>query len=308
MKQNKTLIILVIILAVLTGMYFIVDSGVLEPKKDDAPPPTVSENLTVTYFSAPASHIEITQGDATLTFDDGKTGWSNKEYEKYPLSDTSLDNLAAVLCRLTATRELAYNQENVILFGLDNPTTKVKFSNSDGVNETLLIGNRNPANGNYYIALEGGKKLYMLGADYANMLSTDIMTYVLIPEFVDYTQDTLKTLEISHDGKVFNITNFNSTNNTHVKVLSYLNAGYISHCHEPYTENLEQYGLIDSDTYIKVVYKDTGSGKDVEFILTVGNIHPEDDRYYYVTVNDHPNTVYRMFNLNLTRLWELAGV
>ena len=39
MKQNKTVIILVIILAVLIGLYFLVDSGVLEPKKEEAPAP-----------------------------------------------------------------------------------------------------------------------------------------------------------------------------------------------------------------------------------------------------------------------------
>lgn len=308
MKQNKTVIILVIILAVLIGLYFLVDSGVLEPKKEEAPAPAPSENLTVTYYSAPASHIQITEGETTLTFEDGKTGWSSVEYDKYPMSDITLDNIAAVLCRMTATRELDYSKDNVTLFGLDKPTRTVKFTNSNGVNDTLLIGNRNSANGNYYITIEGSKKLYMLGAEYANMLSSDIMSYVLIPELVDYTAETLKSLEICHDGKTYSIDKYNSSNSAHVNILNYLNAMYVSYCHEPYTEDLQQYGLTDAKSYIKVIYTDTGSNKDVEFYLAIGNIYSEDERYYFVTVNDHPNTVYRMFNLNLTRLWELAGV
>lgn len=299
---------MVIILAALTGLYFLVDSGALEPKEEEAPAPTQSENLTVTYYDAPASHIEITDGETTLTFDDGKTGWSSTEYDKYPMSDTTLDSIAAVLCRLTATRELDYSKDNVTLFGLDKPSRRIKFTNSNGVNDTLLIGNRNSANGNYYITIEGSKKLYMMASDYADMLSTDIMSYVLIPELVDFTAETLKSLEICHEGKVYTINKYNSSSSAHVNVLNYLNAMYVSYCHEPYTENLAQYGLTDATSYVKVVYTDTGSNKDVEFYLTIGNIYSEDDRYYFVTFNDHPNTVYRMFNLNLTRLWELAGV
>jgi hypothetical protein len=205
MKQNKSLIILAGILVVLIGLYFVVDSGVLEPKKEAPPAAPPAENLTVTYYSGPAQDIEITDKNGTLTFTDSKTVWKNKEYEKYPMSEVTLDNIAAVLCRLTATRALDYNESNLKLFGLDNPSMTVKFSNSSGAKDTLLIGNRNAATGDYYITIDGSKKLYMMEAAYADMLSTDIMKFVLIPEFVDFTPETVKLVEYCHEGKSYSV-------------------------------------------------------------------------------------------------------
>lgn len=308
MKQNRSLIILAGILVVLIGLYFVVDSGVLEPKKEKPVTPPPAENLTVTYYSGPAQDIEITDKNTTLTFTDSKTVWKSKEYEKYPMSETTLDNIAAVLCRLTASRALEYSESNVKLFGLDNPSMTVKFSNSSGVRDTLLIGNRNSATGDYYITIEGSKKLFMMSASYADMLSTDIMKFVLIPEFVDFTPDSVKFIEYCHEGKSYSIDKVDTSKSDHINLLNYINATYLSACQDPYTEDLEKYGLANSDTYIKVIYTESGSNQEKEFLLTVGNIHPDDDRYFYVVLNDYPNTVYRIFNLNLTRVWDAFGI
>lgn len=308
MKQNKSLIILAGILVVLIGLYFLVDSGVFEPKEEAPPPAPPAENVTVTYYDGPAQNIEITDKNGTLTFVDSKTVWTNMEHEKYPMSETTLDNLAAVLCRLTATRGLDYSEENVKLFGLDNPSTTVKFSNSSGANGTLLIGNRNAATGDYYITIEGSKQLFMMSASYAEMMNTDIMKFVLIPELVDVTTDTVKLIEYCHEGKTYSVSKFDATNTEHVNLITYINATYLSYCHEPYTEDLARYGLVNSDTYVKVVYTDSSSGDEKEFVITVGDIHPDDDRYYYVTLSDYPNTVYRIFNLNLSRVWDAYGI
>jgi len=310
MKKKKGLLILIIMLAVFVGLYFVIDSGILEKTDDgdDTEDEVPEIDLTINAWTIPAVYINVTNPSGTVTYDRVKSStWYCVEYENYPLDTTKLEEMGAILGQMTGTRRLAKNSDNMELFGLNDPIATVTFSSATGMSGKLIIGMQNQATTDYYVYYEGVDAIFMMASGYVDYFLSDLMSYVIVPEFPEIVLTDITSIEYTSESKSFTTQKLVSTNSAHSALISGINSMYVSKVENPYAEDLSVYGL---DTpYIEATFRyesvegGLSTGEKV-FTLKVGDQDPEDDRYYYATISDYPNTVYRLFYMSLEHLTE----
>ena len=313
MKKKKGLIILVVILALFVGLYFVLDSGILEKKQDDNAnnQNNIPEiDLSITNWPSPAVSIAIENSSGRYTYDHiTSPSWQCLENEKYPLDNAKLDDMAAILGKMTATRRLAKNNDNMELFGLNNPAVKVSFASATGLSAQLKIGMQNPTTTDYYVYLDGSDAIFMMASSYVDYFLSDLYSYVIVPEFPDLVASEITYAEYTSDSINFKANNLSSASSAHSGLITGVNSMYLSKVENPYTEDLAKYGLDAPYITASFKYEKTEGGLSTgekEFTLKIGAQDPNDEKYYYATISDYPNTVYRLFYMSLEHLTEAA--
>lgn len=314
MKKKKGLIILVVILALFIGLYFVLDSGILEKKQDDSANnqnniPVI--DLAITNWSSPAVSIAIDNASGRYTYDHMTSpSWQCLENKKYPLDNAKMDEMAAILGKMTATRRLVKNNDNMELFGLNNPVAKVAFSSATGMSAQLKIGIQNPTTTDYYVYLDGSDAIFMMASSYVDYFLNDLLAYVIVPEFPELVASEITYAEYTSEGINFKASKLSSANTAHSGLLTGVNSMYLSKVETPYTEDLAKYGFDAPFITATFKYEKTEGGLSTgkkEFTLKVGAQDPNDENYYYATISDYPNTVYRLYYLSLEHLTEAAN-
>ncbi|MBR5903597.1 MAG: DUF4340 domain-containing protein [Clostridia bacterium] len=312
MKKKKGLLVLVIMLAVFVGLYFVIDSGILE--KSDTTDTSADDvpviDLTINKWSMPAVAIRLTNDTGSYYYDHSTSStWKCMENPNYPLDATKMDEMAAILGQMTATRRLVKNNDNLELFGLNDPIAQVTFSSATGLSGTLKIGMQNQATTDYYVLYEGVDAIFMLSAGYVDYFLKDLMSYIIVPEFPDIVLTDITSVSYTSAEKTFTTGKLASTNSSHSDLISGINSMYVSAVENPYTEDLAAYGLDNPSIEATFNYERFEGGLSTgakTFTLKVGNQDPENDRYYYATISSYPNTVYRLFYMSLEHLTEAA--
>lgn len=310
MKKKKGLIVLVCVLVLFVGLYFVLDSGVLEKKpdtssmQDDIP----QIDLNITQWPSPAITIALENATGRYTYDHRTSaGWKCLEHDKYPLDEAKMNDMAAILGKMTATRRLVKNADNMELFGLNNPIATVSFASATGLSATLTIGMQNTTTTDYYVHLNGVDAIFMMASSYVDYFLTDLISNVIVPEFPEIAAAEVKKAVYEAEGISFSATRLISNNSAHAGLMNAINSMYVSSVVDPYTEDLAQYGLDDPDIVASFIYEKTEGGVgrgEKEFTIKIGDKDPADDRYRYITLSDYPNTVYRIFYMSLDRLLE----
>ena len=312
MKKKKGLLVLVIMLAVFVGLYFVLDSGILEKSEDDTTEDEVPViDLTINKWSMPAVVIRLTNSTGSYYYDHvSSPNWKCMENPDYPLDNTQLDEMAAILGQMTGTRRLAKNSDNMERFGLNDPAASINFSSATGLSGTLKIGIQNQATTDYYVYYDGVDAIFMMSSGYVDYFLKDLMSYVIVPEFPTITLTDVTSVEYRSADVNFTTGKLASANSRHSGIVSGINSMYVSAVENPYTEDLASYGLENPAIEVTYNYESFEGGMSTgakSFTLKVGAQDPENDKYYYATISTYPNTVYRLFHMSLSHLTEAAS-
>ena len=312
MKKKKGLLVLIIMLAVFVGLYFVVDSGILErPVEDTTEDEVPVIDLTINKWSMPAVVIRLTNSTGSYYYDHiSSSDWTCADNPNYPLDNTQLDEMAAILGQMTGTRRLVKNNDNMELFGLNDPVAKINFSSATGLSGTLSIGMQNQATTDYYVYYEGVDAIFMMSSAYVDYFLKDLMSYVIVPEFPTITLTDVTSVEYRSAEVSFTTAKLASSNSKHSGIISGINSMYVSAVENPYTEDLAAYGLENPAIEVTYNYESFEGGISTgakSFTLKVGAQDPENDKYYYATISDYPNTVYRLFYMSLSHLTDAAA-
>ena len=281
MKNAKTLIVLMLLIAVLLLAFFLLKSGILDKPREQSQ--KIAEEVTVYAFENPPLSMICESSGKALSFKGGAK-WESLNDPRYPISPETLGKMASFLSKITATRILPEDCDSS-LFGLEAPVCAVTFSlSADIPPKKLIFGNKNTATTDYYARLDGDGKIFTVKAENAEIFMQDILSYVDIPEIPDF--ETAAVRGFSLNGK---------KSEPDDKLISRLNSFYLSSVADPFTENLAQYGL-DSPAFELTVN---------DFTLKIGNFAGE--RYYYAETSIHPGTVYRAFEMAVEPLLNYGG-
>lgn len=171
MKLYRNAIILVVVLGLLVGAYFVMKNQ--KASDGDAANSTESKSMTVMEVkSEDIKSIEFNNesGDFTLT-KKSDTEWTIEPASEFPVNGTECGSLAAGIATVTADKLIEENATDLAKYGLDKPAT-MKVVLADGSSKEIEIGAQNDTGDGIYIKNKGESKVYLINSYSAEQLKS----------------------------------------------------------------------------------------------------------------------------------------
>jgi hypothetical protein len=194
MKFYRNAIILLVVVALLVGAYFLVRSIKPEEKPIQA---NEYERLT--------DYLTDTIESVTLINDDGTFVITKKDEEWGLSSPTDLrydpDILSSIVINassIVADKVVEENAADLSIYGLDDPD-KAIVKTKDGEETILEIGDLTPTQGGNYVKLAGSNKVYVMSSFVGERLTmgrNDIRSKIMF----DFTSDLIDTISMNRKG------------------------------------------------------------------------------------------------------------
>ena len=195
-KNTKKLLGLVGALAVLGGAY----GGIVwinQNNEEKAAEQSKAEKEANTFYLSqmeePVS-ISYTNSYGTFAFsyDTENETWSYDSDEHFPVTQSYLTSISSDLKSFTAERKLEEVQDDLSVYGLDNPSCTITAMGSDDTEVTIQIGSLNSYNSDYYAKLEGSDDIYTIASSYVSSSDTSL-------------SDSLLSLSVSTSSDAFSV-------------------------------------------------------------------------------------------------------
>lgn len=297
MKQYKTTIISLIIIAVVIAGFFIV-SAVLERNKSSENPAdgTAEEAKTETVFDI-GSVGELSRYECNIVDDiklerDSADKWICTTYADLTLNESGILSglnsvkqcVASVVYEGDITDEIIKNYEI-------SQTQHIKVQKKDGTEYTLRFGMKKPGTASYFAVVEQKNKIYLINSTYKTSITItkENLLHTKIFDFNDTGK--IKNVEVLKSGERFfalsAVPNGESRdwtmeyplnrpgNESHIEeVISAVTSLYTEDYIEGDCEDLSQYGL-DNPAYVLRLTDNKGTQT-----LQLGNKVPEGGAYY----------------------------
>lgn len=120
---------------------------------------------------AAALKVENENGTFSFSYDQEEETWSYDKDDRFPLKQSSVTSITGKLKSLQAVRKLEGAEENLSVYGLDEPSVRMTVSDADGNTVGLEIGNVSEASGDYYVQIEGEDAVYTVGSSFVDVLA-----------------------------------------------------------------------------------------------------------------------------------------
>ena len=203
-KSTKQLLGLVGALAVLGGAY----GGIVlinQHNEEKATEQSKAEKEANTFYLSQIEEpvaISYTNSYGTFAFsyDTENETWNYDDDEHFPVTQSYLTSLSSDMKGLTATRKLEEVQDDLSVYGLDNPTLSITAKGSDDTEVTVLIGNVNSYSSDYYAKVEGADDIYTISSDYISDISNDISTLQAKESFPTIASTSVSNVQLVKDG------------------------------------------------------------------------------------------------------------
>lgn len=167
MKLYRNTIILLIVAALLVGVYVIVKN-----KKSNSEPD--ADKNTVKIFDIDTDkmvEMTIDNGQDKLVFvqktvkedDNEKKVWEILSPRDLKIDESKVSNIAINISSLVAEKIIEEEAGDISIYGLDKPVV-ISVKMDDGTLKTLEIGNETPTKSGYYVKVKDGKKVYTIGS------------------------------------------------------------------------------------------------------------------------------------------------
>ena len=262
MKQKKTMLIMVVVLAVLLALYGGLkawNSHSEKQKKAKEDKEKVSlvdvKSLKTFAYESGGSKMSFTQKDGEWVYD---------EDDGVRLEQSTIKSTVKEITGLTAVRKLSDPDEKED-YGLDSPDYTVTYTAKDGTRGTIEIGDA--AGDNYYAMIQDSDAVYTIqvpgiGSGVRSVLLTE--------------NDTLPSISSGNLKKVEVIQNGETTTYKKKKQRSELAGGWgtisLTQCADYNVKDLAKYGLDEANRItVTATYKDSTSGDKKTCTVYIGN-------------------------------------
>ena len=203
-KNTKKLLGLVGALAVLGGAY----GGIVwinQNNEEKAAEQSKAEKEANTFYLSQMEEpisISYTNSYGTFAFnyDTENETWSYDSDEHFPVTQSYLTSISSDLKSFTAERKLEEVQDDLSVYGLDNPSCTITAKGSDDTEVTIQIGSLNSYNSDYYAKVEGSDDIYTIASSYVSDISNDISTLQEKESFPTITSTSITDVQLSKDG------------------------------------------------------------------------------------------------------------
>lgn len=203
-KSTKQLLGLVGALAVLGGAY----GGIILINKNNEEKATeqskADKEANTFYLSQMEEPVSISYTNSYGTFDfsydtENET-WSYDGDEHFPVTQSYLTSISSDLKNFTADRKLEEVQDDLSVYGLDNPSLTLTAKGSDDTEVTILVGSVNSYNSDYYAKVEGADDVYTISSSYISDISNDLSTLQAKESFPTITSTSVTNVQLVKDG------------------------------------------------------------------------------------------------------------
>ncbi|MGI6668652.1 MAG: DUF4340 domain-containing protein [Acetivibrionales bacterium] len=197
MKFYKNAIILVLIVALLAGVYVFVLKT--RPESED----NTSDLLKLTdYISSDVESVTLENPDGTFVIVRKDDEWVLSSPSDLKYDSSVLSSIVINAASITADRLVEENAQDIAKYGLDDPVI-VRMKTKDGKETVLEVGDRTPTKSGYYIKFAGENDVYIIGTYTGNYLVTD-RNGMRSKQLFDFELDDINTLAMNRKGqKVF---------------------------------------------------------------------------------------------------------
>ncbi len=299
MKKSVKLLILVLVLAFLTGGYAAVKhfnsakDGQDEAQEEQLIIAASLDSSAITSFSWKNSNTEI-----NLVLNENE--WQYIEDSGFPVDQTYPEEILKAVSEVTASRVVSETAEDLAQYGLDPSEYKAVMQFSDGSSMEYYIGNYSSAAGAYYFKTSASASVYLVDDTMPTLFSNELLSiieYEAIPSMSDFTK-----LEITAGDKSTVIEALDGSEYSYTDLYKYFvvnGSDYIpvdsdmayaietdvssvtwNECVD-YTGRYEDFGLDKPSYRIGISYTDS-DGKDGKFNLLIGTA--TDDGSYYACI------------------------
>lgn len=183
MRKSRTIIILVVLLAVLAGLYFYLAN---RPQSDDSE--IESEKVSILDFDKnDITKMELKSKNDELTFNkvekeveeekDGKkekvkkSMWEVEYPYEITLKQMNVDDIAYSFASLEAERVIEEETpEDLAPYGLKDPQAVGQATLEDGSKKVLYLGDKTPSGNSYYLMVDGDPKVYEVWTNHGEHL------------------------------------------------------------------------------------------------------------------------------------------
>lgn len=158
MKFYRNTVILLVVVGLLAGAYFII-------KNKKGPDKTNTDESAIKVFqldSSKITEIDLSNKDGNFVFNKKDKTWTLTAGGKFKADSSKVDSIAADMASLTAEKIIDENASNLAQYGLSSPKTSVTAKASDGTVKTVQIGDKTPTGEGYYIKERENNKVYTI--------------------------------------------------------------------------------------------------------------------------------------------------
>lgn len=315
MKQYRTAIIAIIIIAALTATYFIV-SPLIEKKDEGEAVSTQTPNNSEPLFNIESVDdivkYECNYEDDIVLEKNNDALWECVTYTEIPVNqaDVTMDFKGMIDIVAEAIYEGDITQEVIDTYGFSEDKY-VKITLVDGRTYTINLGMQKPGSGMYFIMIPENNKVYLSNTTYLDMLSITLQNLVnsdvfsfgeaeVISSCCIYKNDEMFVYldtKMQAEGKAWIMTyplERDGDSEYIESVISSLTSIETVDYIEGDCKDLEKYGLKKPKNKIYLAAYDNSQS------ISLGNLAPSGDEYYCTLGDD--NNVFTVSTENLNFL------
>ncbi|MDP4092374.1 MAG: DUF4340 domain-containing protein [Bacillota bacterium] len=192
MKFYRNAIILVVILGILAGAYFVISGKKGSSTGSTANPDGSTQILKLDKTKI--MEIDVKNNGTNLVFIKNKDTWTIKEPSGVTGDNSKIGEIESDIADLSATKLVEDNASNLAKYGLDNPVS-ITLQMTQGKPVVLDIGNDNDVTSSTYVKVEGSNKVYTISSIFGNRFRVkldDVRSVSLFPfksaDVTSYTQ------------------------------------------------------------------------------------------------------------------------
>ncbi len=151
-KKNTITIILLLLVLILSGIgYGMLKSHNNRVEREKAEKEAEDNSVMLNDFEADSIvNLTVTSKDENFAFVKEGDTWILQGEEDYPLSQSKLTSMAAGIAKLSATRMVVENPEDLSEYGLNQPSILIKAVTTEGKEYSLQIGDKLPTDTDYF--------------------------------------------------------------------------------------------------------------------------------------------------------------
>lgn len=204
-RGSRQLIALGAVALVLGGVYagLTVWTGYRESKEEQkAQEAEEAARIYLCQAKNPAwLEVQNENGTFSFTYDEETEMWAYDRDEHFPVLQSKITSIAAKVESLEAVRWLDGADEDLSVYGLDEPVYTLTVLEGDNNPVTIYVGDASEASGDYYVKLADDEKIYTAASVFANTLGISEDTILQTETFPSIASSAVTALTWKADGE-----------------------------------------------------------------------------------------------------------
>jgi len=195
MKFYRNAIILLVVVALLVGAYFLAKNLKAEDKVTEED----SKYVHITdYTTDEIESITLENEDGTFVIVPKDDGWALTAPTDFKYDASSLDSIVLNAASIIADKVVEEDAGDLSIYGLNNPAV-ARVKGKDGVVTSIEIGDKTPTGGGYYVKLEGSNTVYVISSFRGGKLLSDRKS-MRSKVLYEITSDQITSLAMNRKG------------------------------------------------------------------------------------------------------------